>query len=235
MASRTPSRHRARSQRLSTEMLSPFALNAIVLAFANGDRAPELRQSADRPAEQHARPGSEDPEDHRRRIAGVLGQAVFRLVLWPSEPCACPHLHRRRAGAETGAERRDPRPLVVEADVHRRRAAIGDHASGLRGVSQPHYLKILRAPRTGDSVAAEHHKFCAAVGAGRGRPVGGCGEPRGRGLAVVAIASGDDKGVAPGADLDRAAPAPRNVVWICLDHVTPSPLTVSQISSKKQL
>src|ERR1700735_3823497 len=45
--------------------------------------APELRQSANRTAEQHARPGGENPEDHRRRIAGVLGQAVFSLVFWP--------------------------------------------------------------------------------------------------------------------------------------------------------
>jgi hypothetical protein len=86
---------------------------------------------------------------------------------------------------------------------------------------QPHQLKVLHASRAGDAVAAEHHKFCAAIDAGQRRRIAGCSEPFGRGLAFVAIASGDDKGIAPGADFDGATPATRNVVWICLHHVHP--------------
>src|ERR1700733_3421452 len=61
-------------------MGSRFAPNTIVLAFSRWRKAPELRQSANRLADQHTRPGGEDAEDHRGRIAGVLGQAVLRLV-----------------------------------------------------------------------------------------------------------------------------------------------------------
>jgi hypothetical protein len=104
----------------------------------------------------------------RGRIAGVVWQVVFGLVFWPSEPGADPHLHRRRIGAETGAERRHPGPLVVEAHVHWRRAAARKHPPSLCGVSQPHRLKVFRASYAGDAVPAEHHKFCAPSAPAKG-------------------------------------------------------------------
>src|ERR1700722_3954640 len=94
---------------------SYYGRNTIVIALSQWRKAPELRQSADRPAEQHARHNGQDAEDHRGRIALVLGQAVFGLGFGSSETCADPHLHRRRGGAETGAELPYPRALVVEA------------------------------------------------------------------------------------------------------------------------
>jgi hypothetical protein len=98
-----------------------------------------------------------------------------------SEPGADLHFHRRRIDAETSAERRHLRSLVIEAHIHWRCAAAGDHPPGLRGGGQLHRLKVFRASRASDAVAAEHHKCRAAVGTGRGRPVGGCREPLGVG------------------------------------------------------
>jgi hypothetical protein len=69
-------------------MRSLFAPNTIVLAFSQWRKAPDSRQSADWPGEQHARPHGQNAEDHRGRIAGVLGHVVFSLVLRPSEPRA---------------------------------------------------------------------------------------------------------------------------------------------------
>jgi hypothetical protein len=120
----------------------------------NGHWSLPSGQSTDRPGEQHERPRPQDAEHHPERIAGMAGHPIVGLFLRSSEPGADPHLHRRRTGPETGAERRHPGPLVVERQVHRRRTAASDHPPGLRGVGQPHRPQAIRAPRAGDAVPA---------------------------------------------------------------------------------
>jgi hypothetical protein len=102
------------------------------------------------------------------RLSSTRGQTAR---MRRSEPGADLHFHRRRIDAETSAERRHLRSLVIEAHIHWRCAAAGDHPPGLRGGGQLHRLKVFRASRASDAVAAEHHKFRAAVGAAAGAPL----------------------------------------------------------------
>ena len=88
-------------------------------------------------------------------------------------------------------------------------------------------LRRSGASRAGDAVPAERHKFRATVGASQGRRIGGCGEPLGGGLTIVAIASRDDEWLAPGADFDRATSAMRDVSWICHGHEARAPQRLS--------